>query len=380
MGPVLVVFLVSSAGVIGIGIFLTRRVSRPFQRLLLVARAVARGKYDSDAHTTHSTAEVRDAQHMWDPDAAKSISDMGKDELSQVYLALEEINRKLVQQQAELQSANQNLAFRNKQLADANEQLEALDRMKTDFINIAAHELKNPIQPLLGLSKLVRAGKIDNEYGWDLVERQSKMLRHLAESILDVSRIENGILTYDMKPLLISDPIRNVISSFAATSHVPIELEIEPSQQDLKILGDEKRFVQILTNLISNALRFTEQGRIVVTVQDGLKESNSDNDDGIIQIAIRDSGTGIPDDILPRLFGKFVTKPGSNGNGTGLGLFIAKSIIEAHKGTIRAENNTDDTGATFTIILPRLHEADISNPPKDAGVEAAPNTKSIPRS
>ena len=369
VAPILVIFLISSAGVIAIGIFLSRRISKPFYKLLLTTKAIARGKYEGDTSRT-GTAAVSGYEGTQTADI-KRIRDMNKDELSQLFLALEEINQRLVQQQAELQSTNEMLSIRNNELAEVNEKLQALDRMKTDFINIAAHELKNPIQPLMGLSFMVKKGVMTNEHGWDIVERQAKLLRHIAESILDVSRIENGIFSYEMKPMSIAEPIRNVVDALTPLPQdIPIEIEMEQSKRDLMLLGDEKRLVQVLTNLISNALRFTTRGRILVSVRP-LTESNGSRDEQI-EIRVSDTGSGIPPDICPVLFNKFVTKSGSKGSGTGLGLFIAKSIIEAHKGTIAAENNADGVGATFTIILPALHQLPVDNPViQDSKIQAA---------
>jgi signal transduction histidine kinase len=117
------------------------------------------------------------------------------------------------------------------------------------------------------------------------------------------------------------------------------------------ILGDEKRLIQVLSNLVGNTLKFTKSGAISISAQ-----TLTQAEDGQVELKIKDTGCGIPSDILPTLFNKFVTSNGSHGGGTGLGLFIAKSIIEAHGGGIKAENNADGVGAPFTITMPHLKQ------------------------
>jgi signal transduction histidine kinase len=350
--PALIILMVSAAGVIVIGVFLSFKISKPFQKLLLISKALARGKYDEvDPDVFSQTKSGRiGGMGQGQAEIGRAIRSMGKDELSQLYVALGEINRRLLEQQKELQQANEMLSNKNLELAESNKKLQALDKMKTDFINIAAHEIKNPIQPLLGCAALVKRGVISYDEAWKLVESQTKILKQLTDSILDVSRIENGVFTYSMKPMKINPLIHEVVSSSRVlSSDVKIEIELVPDQQST-ILGDDKRLTQVLSNLIGNSLKFTKSGMIRVT-------SRIDGDK--LELKVSDTGPGISADILPIIFNKFVTKSGNDGSGTGLGLFIVKSIVEAHKGSIRAENNPNGVGATFIMTIPTVREPEV---------------------
>lgn len=147
-----------------------------------------------------------------------------------------------------------------------------------------------------------------------------------------------------MKELII-----DVITGFNSSSRPGVTIVDDLSRQEegIWLLGDSGRLRQVLSNIIGNAIKFTKQGEIKVSCK---TLSGPD----LLEINIVDSGVGIPEEVLPRLFGKFVTRDidGNNKHGTGLGLFISKAIIEAHNGEIRACNNPNGSGATFTIILP----------------------------
>jgi signal transduction histidine kinase len=225
------------------------------------------------------------------------------------------------------------------------EQLKAHDRMQKEFINIAAHELRNPIQPLVLSSESLKSSMPDEERV-SIVIRNAKKLQTLANEILDITKIEsktlklnkeivdmNEIVVYGMKDLL----------SHQAIAEGKVKLEYEPDNEDIYVEADKDRLGQVILNLLGNSIKFTEEGSISIFVQ---KFGDSDE----VVVSIKDTGCGIDPEILPRLFSKFATK--SDTGGTGLGLFISKSIIEAHGGRIWAENNQDGKGATFAFALP----------------------------
>ena len=225
------------------------------------------------------------------------------------------------------------------------EQLKTHDRMQKEFINIAAHELRNPIQPLVLSSESLKSSMPDEERV-SIVIRNAKKLQTLANEILDITKIEsktlklnkeivdmNEIVVYGMKDLL----------SHQAISEGKVKLEYEPDNEDIYVEADKDRLGQVILNLLGNSIKFTEEGSISIFVQ---KFGDSDE----VVVSIKDTGCGIDPEILPRLFSKFATK--SDTGGTGLGLFISKSIIEAHGGRIWAENNQDGKGATFAFALP----------------------------
>jgi two-component system sensor histidine kinase VicK len=236
------------------------------------------------------------------------------------------------------------------QLREAHEQLKLHDKIQKEFINIAAHELRTPIQPILGLSELIQSKIKDAELSklQDVVIRNAKRLLRLTEDILDVTRIESNSLNLKKEQFNLNEIILNTISDFRnqiQKEHKDnIKLELFSVEDGIFVEGDKNRLNQVISNLLSNAIKFTkESGTITVRVQ------KKDNDDDVI-VSVIDTGTGIDPEILPRLFTKFATK--SETGGTGLGLFICKSIVEAHGGKIWAKNNADGKGSTFSFTLP----------------------------
>jgi signal transduction histidine kinase len=234
------------------------------------------------------------------------------------------------------------------------EQLKAHDKMQKEFINIAAHELRTPIQPILGLAQVLQH-EIKDIYYKDLIDvviRNARRLQRLTEDILDITKIESQSLQLKREQFNLNDVITNSISDIMVDSdsfkknekHNRIKLRYEP--QDIFIEADKARITQVISNILGNAVKFTEEGTISVSVEQKKEEENNDH---VVVISVKDTGQGIHRDILPKLFTKFATK---SETGTGLGLFISKSIIEAHGGKIWAENNMSGSGATFTFSLP----------------------------
>ena len=252
-----------------------------------------------------------------------------------------------------------------KQLEKANEELKYRDQLKDEFIHVAAHELKTPIQPILGLCELLRDRKTDivkDEEILDVIIRNSKRLMKLAEDILNVARIESGSFflkkeRFDIGELI--SEIMNDIKEEIVENKKNIKLFFElyngnNNNNNNKIIveADKNRLCQVISNILNNAIKFTDEGSITVIV--GTKKINNNNSNKVI-VSIKDTGTGIDSEILPKLFTKFATTSSIAG-GTGLGLFISKSIIEMHGGSIWAfnndEKNKDDRGSTFTFSLP----------------------------
>jgi signal transduction histidine kinase len=238
------------------------------------------------------------------------------------------------------------------------------DRIKDEFVNIAAHELRNPIMPILSGVDLLkeklqlyrqRLGEdIYSEFQADMqmTHRNALKLLKLSEDILQVSRIESGTFTMHFEYVdlisLIKNSIADVERRYAGEKHNMIKLlsQSSPSQgkvalnSELIVYCDSSKIGQTLFNVIDNAMKFTEKGDVEVIL--GLHG-------GEILIQVRDSGPGIDPDIKERLFEKFATK---SSGGTGLGLYLSRKIVEAHGGRIWGDNNQDGVGTTFSIILP----------------------------
>jgi two-component system sensor histidine kinase VicK len=242
------------------------------------------------------------------------------------------------------------------QLRIANEKLILHDNMQKEFINIAAHELRTPIQPILVTTELLdlqfsseqeKAKEEKGEITRDelaILVRNAKRLERLSSNILDIARIESGTLHLNIQEFNLNDVLsalvqdaRNVIRN---TAKEDVITQYVPSDNNIVLKADKDRLSEVVWNLLDNATKFTEKGAISVASR---KENSH------ITISVKDSGSGIDSDVLPKLFTKFVTK---SEKGTGLGLYIAKSIIEAHGGKMWAKNNNDGKGATFTFTLP----------------------------
>jgi signal transduction histidine kinase len=230
------------------------------------------------------------------------------------------------------------------------DQLEAHDKMQKEFINIAAHELRTPIQPIIGMIDILASGfesgnnetRITKEQ-LELLVRNARRLERLATDILEVSRIESNSLRLNKEQFDMNVKIRNIIEDVKSLSKLDKKLEIQSkTSEPLFVEADKTRIFEVISNLIRNAMKFTEEGTIVVKAE----KKGAD-----VQVEVKDTGTGIDPEIMPRLFTKFATK---SDQGTGLGLFVSKKIIEAHGGRIWARNNEDGKGATFSFTLPLI--------------------------
>ena len=235
----------------------------------------------------------------------------------------------------------------NEQINLYNEQLQVHNKMQQEFINIAAHELRTPIQPILSLSEVLlsKRGNIE-EYDDFLkgINRNAKRLHQLAENILDVTKIESQSLHLKKQRFSLNDIIQSVLTDYQRlVDSSKVRLAMTPNDDIAIVEGDKERLTQVIDNILSNAIKFTEEGKITVTL-DLMKEKDKQN----VVVSVKDTGSGIDSEILPRLFTRFVTK---SDRGTGLGLYISKGIIEAHGGKIWAENNLKEMGVTVNFSL-----------------------------
>jgi two-component system, OmpR family, sensor histidine kinase VicK len=240
-----------------------------------------------------------------------------------------------------------------------NEELKRADKMQKEFINVASHELRTPTQAILSYSELLQKHPERKEEMIQALSRNAGRLQRLTDDILDVTRIESETLMLKIEPLDIGGLISNIIEDYRNqieknNDNVKLYYYHEPKTNDSKIIveADRARLIQVISNLLDNAIKFTKNqdnsgGSIYVTAEKKTTENGNKRQEVIL--SIKDTGKGIDSEIMPRLFTKFATK---SETGTGLGLFICKSIIEVHGGKIWAENNADSNGATFTFSLP----------------------------
>ena len=231
--------------------------------------------------------------------------------------------------------------------------LKIQDKIQNEFINVAAHELRTPITPIIGMSDILYSRIEDKEQRklLEVIMRNAKRLKRLTNNILDVAKIESGSLQIKKERFnlyeLISTLIAQYKTSIREIETKNVNLLYITEEKNLAIEGDKELLYQVLDNLLCNAIKFTKRVGDGANITIITKRENNDT----IIVSVKDNGTGIDKEILTRLFTKFATK--SEG-GTGLGLYISKSIIKTHNGKIWAENNLDGNGATFRFTLPSL--------------------------
>jgi len=323
---ILQIFLaVLNIGILILILYLVTRILRPISLLTLATREIKKGNlsYQVEQKSKDELGELTD-----------SFNSM----ISSIRIYIDE-QRRLSN---ELKTANDEIAQR--------------ERMKDEFINVAAHEMRTPVQPILGLSELLKSKKHGNnvtesdreeEELLDMIISNAKRLLLLEENILDVSRLENKILKISKEQCDLAEIISNAIHD--AENQIDknmVELRYIPTESKTLLYADRAKLIQVVSNLLNNAIKVTKSG--VITV-------NLEKDDNQAIVSVKDTGPGIDPAVESKLFMKFVT---SSSSGTGLGLFISKSIVEAHGGTISAFNNTNGNGATFTFTLPLLDSRD----------------------
>lgn len=247
---------------------------------------------------------------------------------------------------------NQNI----KQLKEANKQLKVHDKLQKEFLNITAHELRTPIQSIMGYAEMIKSFPEKTSAYLQPIERNAQRLYKLIQDILDITKIESGNLVLNKTQFDLQEKINNVLKDLKTAKKIDginqdVQIIVHPSDS-FKVFADKERIYQVISNLIRNATRFTSGNEAKIEIiLSKVKKDKEENE--WISVKIRDNGTGIDPEILPRLFSKFTTK--SEFGGTGLGLYISKKIIEAHNGTIIGYNNNLNgkiKGATFEFILP----------------------------
>jgi signal transduction histidine kinase len=252
-----------------------------------------------------------------------------------------------------------------------------------EFISIAAHELRAPIQPILGLAEVLKSRQnVQMEKQKELLSviiRNAKRLKELTENILDITRIENKSLELQKEPLNVdeiiigvlydaldeTEPTKNVRLLYSRNKHKKFDSTLSPNSSELAMLSqsakqkpvlsvnaDRSRLTQVLTNLIGNAVKFSDNGgTVTVSVSEGdrARPDMDETKSKVMLVRVVDTGRSIDPEIMPRLFKKFASK---SEKGMGLGLFISKNIIEAHGGEIWADDTKGEKGAIFSFTIP----------------------------
>jgi two-component system, OmpR family, sensor histidine kinase VicK len=233
--------------------------------------------------------------------------------------------------------------------AELYEELKSNEKMQKEFINIAAHELRTPTQAILSYAELsqMQSSDVNKDEALSKIVKNAERLQRLTEDILDVTRIESQTLKLDKSKFDLRAMAASVLDDYRnrIQSGKNVELVLLNADKAAFVVADKGRIYQVFSNLLSNALKFTKSGTVSISIE----EVENDDYKKEFIAAVKDTGTGIDSDIMPHLFTKFVSK---SQTGTGLGLFISKSIVEAHGGRIWAENSPEGKGATFRFSLP----------------------------
>ena len=336
--------------------FLGNSISKPIQKLRDVMKDVAQGKFDSKI-------DVKGPQEI--EELAKQF-DLMRFNIANTNIHLNEIvkerTKKIENAISNIKEKEEALEESNKNLVLANEKLSLQSKIQRDFINITAHELRTPIVPIITLSELLyskikQENKIqknpskENEKKQEFLEvilRNCYRLYRLTEDVLDVTKIESQTLKMNKEIIQLNEIIENVVKDYREIINKKrygsdqVSIVFEPSKDIILVNADKGRIIQVLSNLLDNALKFTKEGNIIITIKK-IKENQQ------VMVTIKDSGTGLDPEIIPQLFKKFATK---SEQGTGLGLFISKNIIETHDGIMWGENNSESNGSTFYFTLP----------------------------
>ena len=308
--------------VIIVGLFISTSISKRILKLKYAANEISKGNFDVD---------IREISAR-------------NDEIAELSSQFNIMKQYIVSTNTHL---NRLVKERTRELEIANEQLKMQDKMQREFINIASHEMKTPIQAILSYSQLLQRYPERQKEFTQAINRNSLRLQRLSNDILDVVKIESRSLKLNKEIFDLNEVISNIIEdhkSIIAKENYRVKLLFYPSKETLVVEADKERIVGVISNLLSNAIKFTKEGQIFVST-----EKREDNNNNYALVTVKDTGDGIDPEILPKIFSKFITK---SFEGIGLGLYISKYILEAHSGKILAENNIDGKGATFTFTLP----------------------------
>jgi len=237
-------------------------------------------------------------------------------------------------------------------LKKANARLQEIDLQKSEFVSIASHQLKSPLTAIKGYASMLLEGsfgeispKVKNAA--DRIFKSSGLMVNVVEDFLNISRVEQGRMQYEMIPIDLTIAVRTVLSELGSTiSASGLTVEANIPDTPIMVMADAGKIRQVILNLADNAIKYTPKGSVHITLEQKEKKA---------VFSVRDSGIGISKDFVSRLFGKFNRSEQGrriDANGSGIGLYLAREILKAHKGRIWAESEGEGKGSTFFVELP----------------------------
>ncbi|HEX8492114.1 MAG TPA: PAS domain S-box protein [Pyrinomonadaceae bacterium] len=238
-----------------------------------------------------------------------------------------------------------------RKIEEAQREAEAANRLKDEFLATLSHELRTPLTAVLGWARMLRGGQLDEKTAaraLEVIERNAEAQQRLVEEVLDVSRIITGKLHLSVRPVELVPVVEAAVDVVRPAAEAKgIEMEVSVATDAGLVSGDPDRLQQVVWNLLTNAVKFTDKGG---KVEVRLERSGSN-----VMVKVRDTGIGIPTEFLPHVFDRFRQADASTKRehgGLGLGLAVVRHLVEQHGGTVAAESEGENRGATFVIELP----------------------------
>jgi signal transduction histidine kinase/ActR/RegA family two-component response regulator len=297
-------------------------------------------------------------------DYSRRAKKLGDDELGELTDAFNEMLEQIEQQERALHSAHAERGALLEGERAARAEAERASRVKDEFLATLSHELRTPLTPIMGWMELLKRADdsgAETRRGLEVVERNARVLTHIIDDLLDMSRIVSGKVRLDVQPVELTEVIEAAITTVrpaAEARSIRIQTVLDPNARWVR--GDAARLQQVIWNLLSNAIRFTGKGG---RVQVALERVNSH-----VELSVSDTGAGIAPEFLPHVFDRFRqadSKITRQHGGLGLGLAIVRQLVELHGGSVRASSPGEGQGATFTVELPLMlvhHEENPAQP------------------
>ncbi|MGC4014720.1 MAG: response regulator [Luteolibacter sp.] len=251
----------------------------------------------------------------------------------------------------DLARQHQDLLESERQLKEANEKLAQADRSKDEFLAMLAHELRNPLAPLMTGADVLLSAPGEVRIGEDIgrmMKRQVAQMAHLIDDLLDVSRITNGKIDLQKKQVRLATIFEQAVESVQPlVDRYQHTLEVRQPHAELELVADPHRLTQVISNLLSNAAKYTPPGGRII-----LEIARMEGDR--IEVLVKDNGRGISPEYQQRIFNLFEQGIGSSEGGLGVGLTLVKRLVEMHGGSVAVKSDGDGAGSEFSVELPGL--------------------------